>query len=249
MTEDKAPEQTVTSEPIEIEATIFPKYNICSIEIDQGQKKLKFEGIPVPTQIKELVYHSHNNRVLLTAPNPKGYKPRCHIRGAEIELFNETVRELDIENQWLLVAKPTNGAEYEPELLIKQHQDPSNIGKKIRIVFGQRYIEIKPNYSSKYSYDVLLDGETVELSGLKEIEWTLPMRDGSTILAAVIKYVEPKSVEILLVSNGMKVWYGRDSVDLEIALYHRGAMTGLCGNGWNGNRVGINDTPQKFRFQ
>ena len=74
MTEDIAPELTVTSEPIEIEATIFPKYNICSIEIDQGQKKLKFEGIPVPTQIKELVYHSHNNRVLLTAPNPKGYQ-------------------------------------------------------------------------------------------------------------------------------------------------------------------------------
>merc|ERR1712121_18038 len=155
---------------INVEASYSPRYNVCTIELEQGQERTIFKNISVPLVVKEVIALSHSLEGLKMSANKLTsgrFMPTCVVKNETLKTFdgvNTTIANLP-NNKYVLLAKHI-AQENSPAVMVKK----TPVGKAVKIALGKTVIEVLPEPSARQGYEVLVNGREERLTRNQPIE-------------------------------------------------------------------------------
>jgi len=214
---------------INVQANIQPKYNICSIHIQQKQEKLKFEGIPVSPMIKEIIQNSHNVQGLegvLNHASDNDYNPVCRVKNFTVDTFDHAKFNLSTDflpqRKWVLISIHKDHPE-SPVVYLEKTPD----GRAVSILSDGANITLTPKPSWPHGYQPIINGEPKPLTKAQPISVG---GHNNTIISVSVSDRQPKRLEVESKDHGFKLTTFFDTINIYIRARDEGEMSGICGN-------------------
>jgi len=211
---------------IDVEASYSPRYNVCTIEMEQGQIRTIFRNMSVPILVKEVVALTHSYEGVKMAANKLTsgrFQPMCVVRNETLKTFdgvNTTIANLPL-NKYALLAKHI-AKENSPAVMLKKTPE----GKAVKIALGQTVVEVLPKPSAPQRYEVIVNGRVERLSRSQPIE--VRNYTGEVIAKVIPEPMETLKVKLL--NTSIEVALRGEEVKVEVPAYYKAKTTGVCGN-------------------
>merc|ERR1719450_1216725 len=245
---------------IDVEASYSPRYNVCTIELEQGQARTIFKNISVPVVVKEVIALSHSLEGLKMSANKLTsgrFMPTCVVKNETLKTFdgvNTTIANLP-NGKYVLLAKHI-AKENSPAVMLKK----TPVGKAVKIALGQTVIEVLPEPSARQGYEVLVNGRQERLTRNQPIQVrnitgeviaeVVPEPEkaikvkflslntgifvyvyGEEVIAEVVPEPEKAiKVKFLKYNTGIFVYVYGEEVKVEVPPTYKARTTGVCGN-------------------
>jgi len=211
---------------IDVEASYSPRYNVCTIEMEQGQIRTIFRNMSVPILVKEVIALTHSYEGVKMAANKLTsgrFQPMCVVRNETLKTFdgvNTTIANLPL-NKYVLLAKHI-AKEISPAVMLKKTPE----GKAVKIALGQTVVEVLPKPSAPQRYEVIVNGRVERLSRSQPIE--VRNYTGEVIAKVIPEPMETLKVKLL--NTSIEVALRGEEVKVEVPAYYKAKTTGVCGN-------------------
>merc|ERR1719450_925321 len=202
---------------IDVEASYSPRYNVCTIELEQGQERTLFKNISVPLVVKGLKMSANK----LTQDRSF---PTCVVMNETIKTFdgvNQTLASVPM-NQYVLMARQVrqpNG----PAIMMKK----SPVGKAVKIVVGPTVLELLPEPSAVHGYELLVNGTFVSI---KSKSFAIRKPNGQFFCTITPGPMKSILVHSGMVGNGIRITVCGEELKIEVPPQWKGQATGVCGN-------------------
>jgi len=217
------------------QADIHPRYNVCHVEMAHGHENTTFQGIPVPTLVKEALSFGQSiegMRYTLNHLTSGKTQPTCMVNETElvtIDGVKHSLKEFP-RDKWVILTK-NSAIPHSAAVMLKQTPQ----GKLVKLVSGEKEIDVEVVRGPQ----VIVDGRRQRLVVNQPIE----VRQGSKV-AAVVVPISSSSVKIELPADRLQVIVAQDSIEVHVPNSYRGKNVGVCGNA-NGEKYDEDSTGLK----